>query len=261
MLSDFELITHKFPNRPDIKIYPISDVHLGAAEHMAKEWDEFCLRVKNEQNTYIILGGDLMNNGTRSSVSNVFDEQLRPREQKRIIVERLEPVRDKILCAVTGNHERRSCKDADDDPTYDILCKLDLEHLYRENMAFLRLQFGDCHANSIANPTYVFGIIHGAGGGILTGGSVNRHERFAYVFDGLDALVVGHSHKPFVTQPAKVLVDARNNKVSIKPFKVISMTSWLGYAGYALRKEMLPTSFAPQVIKLQGKHKRMTVEM
>jgi DNA polymerase II small subunit/DNA polymerase delta subunit B len=41
MLSDYELIVHKFPDRQDIRIYPISDVHLGAAEHLEREWNLF----------------------------------------------------------------------------------------------------------------------------------------------------------------------------------------------------------------------------
>ena len=41
LLSDFEIITRHFPENNDIKIYPISDVHLGAAEHLAAEWDIF----------------------------------------------------------------------------------------------------------------------------------------------------------------------------------------------------------------------------
>ena len=40
MKSDFEVISHKFDN--DIIIYPISDIHLGASEHLEKEWKDFC---------------------------------------------------------------------------------------------------------------------------------------------------------------------------------------------------------------------------
>ena len=36
MLGDFEIITHKFPERPDLHIYAVADVHLGAAEHMER---------------------------------------------------------------------------------------------------------------------------------------------------------------------------------------------------------------------------------
>lgn len=173
----------------------------------------------------------------------------------------LKPLAERILCAVPGNHEGRSGKDADDDPMYDIMCKLDLEDLWRENVAFLKVQIGDIDGSGTKNPTYMLAVTHGAGGGIYTGAAVNRNERFGYVMDGVDALLVGHSHKPFVTQPGKILVDARNNRVSIKPFKVIVATSWLEYGGYAARKMLLPASHAPQIITLCGKQKSIKVTM
>jgi predicted phosphodiesterase len=208
-----------------------------------------------------VLGGDLINNSTRNSVANVFAEVMRPRDQKKKMAEMLMPIRDRVLCAVSGNHERRSGKDSDDDPTYDIMCKLDLEHLYRENVAFVKVQFGERVLSGDSRPSYNLVVTHGAGGGMLTGGSVNRNERFGYVVDGMDCLIVGHTHKPFVTQPSKVKIDPRNNKVSVVPFKVVSSTSWLDYGGYAAQKMLLPSSHAPQIITLCAKKKEILVTM
>ena len=261
MLSDFEIITHHFPENRDIILFPISDVHLGASEHMEKEWADFCRQIEETPNAYIILGGDLINNATRNSVSNVFEETMRPREQKKVMAEMLTPIRDRILCAVSGNHERRSGKDADDDPTYDIMCKLDIEHLYRENMAFVKIRIGKRDGDGTKNPTYMLTVTHGAGGGILTGGAVNRNERFGYIVDGMDCLIVGHTHKPFVTQPSKIKIDPFNNKVDIKPFKVVSSSSWLNYGGYAAQKMLLASSHAPQTITLCGNRKDIKVTM
>ena len=86
MRSDFEMITHEF-NQP-ITIIPISDVHYGALEHLQKEWLDFCKMVEQSENTYIILGGDLVNNNVRTcSFINPYDEVVRPREQKSRMVE------------------------------------------------------------------------------------------------------------------------------------------------------------------------------
>jgi len=267
MLNDFELITHQFSAQDDIKIYPIFDVHLGAAEHMEREWSQFCIDILNDPHAFIILGGDLVNNATKNSVSNVYEEVMRPREQKRVITEMLTPLRDRILCAVTGNHERRSMRDVDSDITYDIMCKLDLEHLYRTNMAFVKVQLGkrktdnDEWTNSKMRPVYVLCVTHGSGGGMLTGGNVNRNERFGYVMDGIDALITGHTHKPWVTQPTKIVVDPRAGTVTARPFKVVSATSWLNYGGYAAQKMLLPTSHAKQIIVLSGRGKDIRVLM
>ena len=261
MLPDFNMIIHKFPDREDITIYPIADVHLGARECKEQDFISFIDGIKDKPDVYLVLGGDLINNATRSSVTNVFEETMRPADQKKEMAKILAPVAHKILAAVSGNHERRSGKDADDDPTYDILCKLDKETVYRENMAFVKLQFGNPTGAGADNPTYALVVTHGAGGGMLTSGAVLRGERFGYAIDGMDALIMGHTHKPFTTVPGKIVIDKHNNKVSVKPFKVINMTSWCDYSGYAAQKMLLPSSHCMHTLTLRGTRKEMVVTM
>ena len=141
MLKDFEMVVHEF-HQP-ITIFPISDVHFGALEHLNKEWSEFCKMIEKTDNAYIILGGDLVNNNVRTcSFINPYDELVRPREQKHRMVEYLRPIKDRILCAVSGNHEARSFKDNDTDITYDIMSKLDIEDLYRQGTCFMKVGLG-----------------------------------------------------------------------------------------------------------------------
>lgn len=260
MLNDFEMIVHEF-NQP-ISIFPISDVHFGALEHKEREWAAFCDMVYKIPNAYVILGGDLINNNTRSSVGSPWDDVIRPREQKKRMVEYLTPIKDRILCSVTGNHESRSMKDVDDDPTYDIMTKLDLEHLYRQNMVFMKVSLGKRNSDGTPIQSYTFVVTHGAGGGIYTGATVNRNERFGNIIDGLDCLVVGHTHKGTVTKPAKIIIDRKNNHVTMSHYTVISMVSWMNFGGYALKKMLLPSQVAdPQMLKLamDKHHKRIEV--
>lgn len=261
MLSDFTVITRHFSERKDVRVIGISDLHVGAAEHKAAEWRKFSESVLSDPDTYIILAGDIINNGIKSSKTNSYEEVLRPRDQKRLAVEMLAPFASagKILCGVPGNHEYRSVKETDDDPFYDVMCKLDLEDLYRENMAFLKLQFGNIKGDGSRNPTYMFCVAHGNGGG-STGASVNRKEGFGYVVEGIDCLVTGHDHKPFNTFPSKIVFDPRNNKVSTKPFVVMSCSSWLDYGGYALRGMLKPSSHIPQEIIMHGREKVIEVK-
>ena len=262
MKSDFELIIREFPENNDLTIVPISDVHLGAAEHMENEWANFCKDVLDQPNTYVTLGGDLINNATRSSVSNIFKETMFPSSQKRKMAEMLKPLarENRILCAVSGNHERRSQKDVDDEPMFDIMCKLDLEDIYRENMAFIKIRIGNNRIDGTRNPTYCLGVTHGAGGGIYTGGAVNRNERFGYLIDGIDGLEVGHTHKGALTKPMKINIDKANNKITMKPFVVVSSVPWMAFGGYALQKMLLPAqSGDPQKIVLCGTKKKISL--
>lgn len=250
MLSEFDLIRHVFPD--EITIYPVADVHLGAVEHAESEWQSFLKKVENE-NAYLILAGDLINNSIRSAkFANPFDEVLRPREAKARMVEYLKPVKDRILCVVTGNHEARTLKDSDQDLTYDICSKLDIEHLYRETIAYMGIGIGSGkRPNGKSTVTYSFAVTHGSGGGIYTGAAVNRNERFGNVVDGLDCLVIGHVHKGFVSKPAKIEINLRTNMVSMKHYVVISCVPWLSYGGYAAKAMLLPAQTCdPQKLRL-----------
>lgn len=269
MLPDFQMIQHQFYGGHDITIIPIFDVHLGSPNCMEQEFIKFINHVKETPNVYLILGGDLIDNGVRSAIGGaVFCQTMFPSQQKKEMANILKPVKDRILCFVPGNHEQRSKKEVDDSPVYDIAAKLDLEDLYRENMAIIKIQLGKKETKNGGmprgsdRPTYVLSVLHGSGGGVLSGAGLNRNERFGYVFSGaMDALVVGHTHKPMISQPGKIHIDVFNNIVSIKPFKVITATSWLEYGNYATQKMLLPSTHCLQTLTLSGKHKEMTVTM
>lgn len=264
MLPDFEIITHKFQSKDDITVIPVGDVHLGAALVMEDEFQEFIEKVSKTQNTYLLLLGDLLDNGIKNSVSSVYKQKYMPSQAKRMMTEMLKPAKDRVLAAVMGNHCRRSLREVDDDPMLDICFNLGIESLYREDVAFVKIQLGNhekSEASGKENPTYMLVVTHGAGGGMLTGGTVNRAERYGYAIDGADCIVIGHSHRPWTTQPGKIFIDARNNRVSIKPFKVISASSWLNYGGYAAAGMMLPTSHTKTKLFLCGNHKEMIVTM
>ncbi len=259
MRDDFEPIVYNFQENKDIKIYPISDLHVGARESMTRAWEQFVKRIKTEPNSYITIGGDMTNNGIKSSVTNIYEEVMRPRDQKQYLSEQLRDIKDKILCVVPGNHESRSNKEVDDNPLYDVCCKLDIEDRFRENAAFVLLRMGNIKGDGTRNPSYSICVQHGKGGGIYTGASVNRNERFGYTIDGLDVLIVGHSHKPVISRPQKITIDSRNKKVSFRQFTVVTSTSWLQFGGYALQAQMLPASHSLQEVLLSGSEKKVRV--
>ena len=258
MRSDFDLIIHKLPPAPEIKLYFIGDLHVGSIECNRKAWEDFCGFVLNDKHSYILILGDMMDNGTKQSVTNCFEAAMRPREQKKYLMNSLKPLSERILCMVQGNHEYRN-RDCDDDPLYDIACKLDLEDLYRQNAAFVKLCFGsrnNGNGTEKALQTYTVCVTHGSGGGILSGATINRNERFAYTLEGVDVLAVGHTHKGIVSKPAKIVVDCTHNTVTQKSMTVISACSWLNYGGYALKKMFLPNQAQdpdyPQTVLLGG---------
>ena len=260
MLGDFDLISHTFPD-DEITIYPIADVHLGAIEHAESEWQAFLTRVKQE-NAYLIIAGDMLNNSTRGvRFANPFDEAMRPRVAKKRMVEYLEPLASHLLCYLDGNHEARSSRDSDVSIGYDICARLCCEDIYRENVAFMSIGVGTRNTSSNPKAVYTFMVEHGSGGGVLPGSVINKNERTAtQVVDGIDCLVVGHHHRGMISKPAKIVVDAARKRVSVKHVVVISCVSWLNYGGYAARSQLLPAQIAdPQKLTLIGNKDRKRI--
>lgn len=258
MLDDFTPIVHEFKGNEQVKIYPIADLHIGSPECRIEAWYEFVEKLKSEPRSYLTIGGDMMDNGLKNSKTNVYGQTMRPREQKRWLVEQLKPVREKILCIVPGNHEARN-DDVDDNPLYDVACKLDLEDVCRENGAFLILRIGDVKGSGERNPTYTGLVQHGTGGGGTIGGQVNKLTKYAMAFEGLDFVVSGHTHKPFNVPDARLVLDAHNKRVIEKPFRAITATSWLKYGGYGFGKQYAPAAYSLAEILLEGNKKQLRV--
>jgi predicted phosphodiesterase len=248
LIDDLVPIIHRFPNGQDIKVYPISDLHVGSPQFDSKKWDAFRARLISEPNSRIVIAGDMMNNAVKSSKSNCYEEVLRPSQQKAWLIEQLEPIKNRILCGCSGNHERRTSKEVDQHPLYDVFVKLDIESLYRENGCFLIMRFGsDDKAQRKEQagkdrPCYATVITHGTGGGLYVGSSANKAEQFGSVIDGTDVVIMGHVHKPSEMPVAKLFIDKHNNKVIEQQFRIVIATSWISYGGYGFSGAMKPTA-------------------
>lgn len=85
MRSDFDLIVHQLPACPEATVYFVGDLHVGAIEANIDGWERFKDSILKQDNTYLCLIGDLMNNATKSALSNCFDDALSkyPRQESR----------------------------------------------------------------------------------------------------------------------------------------------------------------------------------
>lgn len=241
-----DILWYTLDDIPEATIFPLADVHLGAIGADTQAFYELITKIASEPNSYVTLQGDLIDNGTRNSVTNIFKATMPPSQQKREMAKALEPIRDKILCVLPGNHERRSGKDADDDPMYDIAAKLDIEDRYREDIAFVRIALGRnrSHTGHGRQYSYLLACVHGAGGGMLPGAGVNRADRFMQAMDGVDVFIHGHSHKPYALRGSKLVIDAANKRVTRRPTLSMCAGAWLGFVGYPVVGMMSPTAMA-----------------
>lgn len=250
MKQDNEIVIHKLSRELEsINIYPLGDVHFGSDEFDAKRWAKWKSTVLNDPNGYVVIIGDMIDNGLKNSKTNSYEQKMRPAEQKVMLANELKPLRDRILGLCRGNHEYRSVLVSDDCPLYDVAVKLDLEDLYRENMTFIKISLGE--RNKLRQVAYSIVLAHGNGR--------NKTNNFSYAIDGMDIMITGHTHQPESNFPAKIVIDMQNEVIRETEFTRIVVPSFLKTGGYGLRGMYMPMGFKIPVIKLNGTQKEVNV--
>ena len=260
MLQDLIPIIVDLPAE-DVHIRPLGDLHIGSRQFNEKIWEEW----KNSitPRTKIVIVGDMIDNGIKSSVSSTYEQAMMPSAQKEWLYKELEPLADNILCGVGGNHEKRSKRETDTDPLYDVFCRLKIEERYRPSAAFcfLRVNYQTDQKKTagVYRPTYTMLVTHGNGGGMYIGSGMNRVERYGSIVEGLDVIVTGHTHKPASFPSGKLCMDLNNKKIVQKQFTSVVCSSMMDYGGYPLDKMLSPTGRADQEIILSSYGKHVTV--
>lgn len=226
MLDDFSVINFEVKGK-SAKVYGVGDLHIGEEGCQVEAFEEFIENVRKDKSAYIAIIGDMLNNATKSSVSDIYSEVIPPSEQKAVLYRILYPVRDRIICIVPGNHELRSAKDVDIDPLYDVAVMLGIQDRYRRNAAFIKFKV---HGN--IDETFFIMALHGK--------SKRKEEWMSLAVDGLDCIFTGHTHDPGLKKPAKLLFSGNGDRIVVRKFVSVVVPSWVELNGYALRGMFLP---------------------
>ena len=242
-------------DKPYLTLYPIGDVHWGSKECMEDAFKAYLKVIENDPCAGVLLLGDLVNNGTKSSVSNVYEELYAPSRQKEMMIDLLRPISDKIIAGVTGNHERRSAKDVDNDITRDIFSELGIRDRYCGDAGFIKILLGQ-KVKDKKQVAYMVYLSHGSGGGSLLGSGVSRADGYQLSIEGVDISCSGHTHKPMKVPSARLIFDPYRNEIRRANTLIFVCTSWLDYGGYGERLQMKATAFYPDTIRLDGAKKR-----
>ena len=242
----------------EIEIIPIADIHLGDTSCDFKRVMETIKYIEEHDNVYAILNGDLMDCAIKSSIGDSYGAALQPMEQLHQCVKIFEPIRDKILCVLPGNHEERIYKTDGVDMTRLMCDQLKIFDRYSNTTALLFVRFGrDCgrthHKRKILYTIYCN---RGSGGGRKEGGKVNRVADLASVVDA-DIYIGSHTHLPFVMKEAFFRIDTANSSVAKVDKLFVNTSAALEYGGYGDRAAFKPASLDNPVIWLSGTVKKM----
>lgn len=235
-----------------VEIHTLADMHIG---------DKFCdmeaIRskidyIKNTPNAYCILNGDLINNATKTSVSDCYAEELTPMEQVEMCVEVLGPIADKVLCATSGNHEKRTWNKEGIDITKLVAMQLGFVERYSPTSCFIFLRVGTEKKHAINRQIcYLIFCLHGSGGGRREGGKANRLADMASIIDA-DIYIHSHTHLPMIMKQGFYRASAQNSSVAKVDKLFVNTAAMLNYGGYGEVFEFKPSSKDSPVIRLSG---------
>lgn len=238
----------------EIKLLALSDMHIGDSLCNLKLIRSVLEEVKNSNNTFIILNGDLMNNSIKNSVSSIYDEVLSPMESIVKLCDLLEPIKDRILVIHPGNHEWRTYKEDGVDIIRLVARQLGIEDRFSDGWWYLYLTFG--MGNKGRAITYEITGIHGYGGGRKNGSKINNLVEMSDKVIA-DLYIMGHTHTPIVTRNSIFIPDAQH-KTLVKKDKYYLMTnSFLEYGGYGEQYGFTPSTTDHQEAILNGRKKEI----
>lgn len=248
-------------NVKNAEIHTFSDWHIGdkacVSESIVAQRDY----IKSKENAYVILNGDLMNNATKTSVSDCYAEEMTPMEQMQTLLELLEPIKDKILIATSGNHENRTYKTDGIDLTALVLKQLGIADRYCREGGVLFLKLGENKAEGHGQPLmYSFYVTHGSGGGRKEGAKAIRLADMASIVD-TDIYIHGHTHLPMVMKQGFFRTCLGHHCVTPVEKLFVNAAASLKYGGYGQAFEFKPSSIQTPVIYISGTKKEFIAKL
>ena len=244
-----------------IEIHPMADLHLGDIHSDFKAIMEKIEHIKNTDNAYCILDGDLMDAAIATSIGDTYGANLQPMEQLKQCVKIFEPIKDKILAVLPGNHEHRIYKSDGLDITELMCSQLGIASRYSPTTALLFIRFGKQSSARHGRPfLYTAYVTHGSGGGRKEGGKINRLADLASIVDA-DIYIHAHTHLPLIFRESFFRVSGSNSSVNEVEKLFVNTASSLQYGGYGDKQGYKPASRKSPVIYLSGTKHEMWAQL
>lgn len=246
-------------NLKSIEILPVADYHWADPHSDHDKIMQDIAYIRDAENAYCILNGDLMDCAIASSVGDTYGATASPMEELRACVELFQPIADKILCVVPGNHEARHYKTNGVDLTELMCTQLGIAERYSPTAALLFIRFGmlDGKANSHRRKVaYTMYVSHGNGGGRKEGGKIQRLVDLSTIVDA-DIYVCGHTHLPAMLKDGFARPCMANSSITYGTRLYVNTSAKLNYGGYGeTGGYKVPCTDTP-IIRLNGEKKEM----
>lgn len=235
----------------EIKLTPIFDLHIGSPQANLALLNKYL-----EEDTYLILGGDLLDAGIKSSKTDVYKQELSPQQQLDTLVRIFEKYKDKIIGICGGNHEQRIWREVGVDILQVFAQLIQKEQCYDPDSLVIHIRFGKNRHSKKTN--YTIYVTHGWSGARKSGGKINAIQELRGVILA-DIYLVGHSHLKGVVTEDLLIPDHANKVITKIQQYFVSAGSFYQYGDYVERRGNSVASLGAPTIILSGKEKEIRV--
>jgi len=254
-------------------IIPLGDIHIEdqyftkKSEKKLKEQIEW---IKKRKNARVFLTGDIFNVATRISKTSPFSINKKllndyDGDQMAYAIDILNPIKDKIIGAIDGNHEQRTIDFNNRSWTTELCGKLstkEREVKYCDISCLLFLKIGKARKEGNRSAqTYSGYIHHTTGGGSTPGSKINRVAKLEDIIVGCDFYIGAHNHMQGAVTLSTFLSNPNNCTMTQIKQTYIDAGGFLDYGGYVERFQLTPTVIGAPIIRFETKNKNISVEI
>ncbi len=251
------------PDLDHIYLIPISDTHIGdpaglggsseEGRYATTKFSKMVTWIKNTPEAYAFLMGDIFDAVTKTSLGNVYEQEYNIKTAKEYASDVLSPIKDKILGAISGNHEDRIERAVGENPVENWSEHFGIDY-FPNWCAYFFLKIGEARTGKRDRRrpiVYTMFLHHITGGGRTKGGKLNR---VAYLKEmALADLYCGaHVHLKGAFKGKYIYGDMNNYKIREQQQTYVATGSYMGYAGYSIRGQYDKPSTGSPRIRMNG---------
>ena len=259
------VLSSKFKN---LRLVPIGDGHRGNPLFSQKHFLNTVKLIDDHPNYVSVLTGDLCESSLRTSKGEIYRQVGSPQDQRDWMIEKLYPIRKKILGMVMGNHEIRIYNEVGIDICKDIATALNVP--YRASGMLLKISFGSGNEGHPDRPytRWVY-FTHGYGGARTKSGKAVKVERVG-TYIHADVYIMSHDHvvnaapDVYLTPDPRTHVekDAKGNDTGFRIGAVsehrkmlVKTNAYLKWGGYAEMLGFPPSDLSCPIIMFNPNEK------
>ena len=268
MERDFsqQIVVKDLRQYSQIYLVPLADLHIGCRDVAFDVIQGYLDWIKEHENAFTILNGDLMNCATKDSTPELYDDLVTPDQAYKQVKALLDPIKSKILMITRGGHEEHIYRISGHDYMAQLAYDLgDIPYHPDGGMVAVRLSASNANKNEppALDHTHLVCIIysvHGWGGARTIGAKVKKTEDLAMVAEA-DCYILSHDHTQAVHRlnvltPAGFRGGSSNPFIKIRRKLLVNTGGFIRYSGYIQRKGFAPQDLGTPRIRIEAKHKQ-----